>query len=448
MFGDAFMFLWDHILPIVIVLGVLIFVHELGHFLAAKLFGVRVERFSLGFPPRLFGVKIGETDYCVSAIPLGGYVKLSGMIDESLDSKTLTGAPHEFMSKPLYQKVIIISAGVIMNFVLAVGILGYMFWSEGEPVTPTTTIGYVEEGSIADSLGLQKFDRVVEINGVPLHTWQEVTQAFLNNLGQETTIIVERNGQRSTLRLSWDRMSMQDLERLGVAPLYEARVGDVLPDSPAHRAGLQRGDKIIAINDSAITDWMAMTRVVYAHPEKPLKFTVLRGADTLQMVIAPRSVQTRDAEGKAITIGQIGITRYTEYRQLSLFPAMVRGFQEAVLFGELNIRGFARMITGHESVRETLAGPVAIAQMAGEAAQQGWSRLMKFIAYLSVVLAIVNILPIPALDGGHLLIILIEGVRRKPISVRAKLIVQQIGMVFLLMLIFFVIFNDIARLSN
>lgn len=444
----VFGFVSYYIIPIIIVLGVLVLVHELGHFIAAKLFGVRVERFSIGFPPRLFGIKIGETDYCISAIPLGGYVKMSGMIDESMDTKTLTGAPYEFMSKPTYQKVIIISAGVIMNFLLAVMILGGAVWFQGEPVLPTTTIGVVQEGGIADSIGLQKYDKVLAINNEPIENWQDIENGIIKNLGNDILFRIERDGRVLDILLEWKNLKMNDMERFGVGPLLPAVVGELSPGYPAAEAGLQPGDRILAINDSVITSWGDMTAIIHNNPEVPLTFTIQRGDETFDVVISPKSATVTDGDGNSYTRGLIGINYQVAYQKVSFFPAMAKGVQRAILFGKLNIKGFIRLITGEESTRDMLMGPIGIAKIAGDYAQGGYGNLVMLIAYLSVVLAIINILPIPALDGGHLVIILIEGIRRKPLPVRAKMIVQQIGMVLLLMLIFFVIFNDIIRIVS
>ncbi len=436
-----------YILAIIIVLGVLVFVHELGHFIAAKIFGVRVETFSIGFPPRLFGVKIGETDYCVSAIPLGGYVKLSGMIDESLDTSKLKGEPYEFMSKPLYQKIIIISAGVIMNFALAVGILGGAIWLQGEPIIPTTTVGVVAEEGIGDVIGLQKHDKIIEVNDTRVYNWQEIEQAFIKNLGSDIHFVIKRNGTEKVLHLSWEEMKEKSVDRLNIGPLYAARVGELTSDYPAAEAGLQRGDRIVAINGQEVTNWEEMANIISGNPGTPLSFAIKRDSRIFTVDIAPRA-ETVETEDEQKTVGRIGITPYFERHEVSLGVAIVKGFNQAVLFGKLNVKGFGRIISGRDSAQDMLAGPIEIARIAGDTAKQSFSNLVMLIAYLSVILAIINILPIPALDGGHLVIILIEGIRQKPLSVRVKMIVQQIGMVFLLLLIFFVIYNDLARIFN
>ena len=436
-----------YIISMIVVLSILVFVHELGHFLAAKMFGVRVERFSIGFPPRLFGVQYGETDYCISATPLGGYVKLSGMVDESMDAEQLNKAPepYEFRAKPVYQQVVIITAGVIMNFILAVGILGGMVFMNGEPYNPSTTIGYVAEGGIADSIGVQVYDKILTINGQTPENWQQVEQLFFENIGKNTTFTIERNGEQKEFVLNWDNMTMNDFERFGIFEYLPAMVGDVSEGYPAAEAGLQKGDRIIAVNDSVIQSWIEMTGIVVKHPDQPLNFTYLRNGDTLQTSITPTGVAAKMQDGTETNVGRIGITRFTETREVGFAAAMVRGFNQCISIGQLNIRGFGRILSGKDSAKESLAGPLAIAQMAGDIADRNIWDLLPFMAYLSVVLAFINILPIPALDGGHLIIILIEGIRRKPLPLKAKIMVQQVGMAILLTFIVFVFYNDIAR---
>ncbi|MCB0262203.1 MAG: RIP metalloprotease RseP [Calditrichaeota bacterium] len=436
-----------YIISMIVVLSILVFVHELGHFLAAKMFGVRVERFSIGFPPRLFGVQYGETDYCISATPLGGYVKLSGMVDESMDAEQLNKAPepYEFRAKPVYQQVVIITAGVIMNFILAVGILGGMVFMNGEPYNPSTTIGYVAEGGIADSIGVQVYDKILTINGQTPENWQQVERLFFENIGKNTTFTIERNGEQKEFVLNWDNMTMNDFERFGIFEYLPAMVGDVSEGYPAAEAGLQKGDRIIAVNDSVIQSWIEMTGIVVKHPDQPLNFTYLRNGDTLQTSITPTGVAAKMQDGTETNVGRIGITRFTETREVGFAAAMVRGFNQCISIGQLNLRGFGRILSGKDSAKESLAGPLAIAQMAGDIADRNIWDLLPFMAYLSVVLAFINILPIPALDGGHLIIILIEGIRRKPLPLKAKIMVQQVGMAILLTFIVFVFYNDIAR---
>ena len=434
-----------YLLSIAFVLSVLIFVHELGHFLAAKLSGVRVERFSIGFPPRLFGIRVGETDYCISAIPFGGYVKLAGMVDESMDATTIKGEPWEFNSKPLYAKVFILSAGVLMNYLLAVLIFGGVLWSEGEQIYPTTRIAEVAPASIGEQLGLKPLDQVLSVNGKPVHTWNELVQAFVQHLNEGLQVTVRRGGRQLQLRLPVAKASLGDNRQLGIRPLFPAVVGDVSPGYPAEKAGLKTGDRILAINQQPVANWEEMTRIVRAHPGEPLTLMVLRGSDTLQVAITPRPVNEIGEDQSSQIVGKIGIGPYVEHRKIELLPALGVGLKNSVFLSGMILRELYWLITGKKSVSEAVAGPVMITKMAGEFARAGFANLLMFMANLSLMLAILNIMPFPVLDGGHLVIVLVEGIRGKPISVKTKMAIQQVGMALLIMLMIFVVYNDLLK---
>jgi len=437
-----------YLLSIVFILSILVFVHELGHFVAAKLFGVRVERFSIGFPPRLIGTKIGDTDYCISAIPFGGYVKLSGMIDESLDKEGLTGEPHEFMSKNTFQKIVIISAGVIMNFLLAIGILAGILWLKGDKIYPTTTIGPVMENSISQEIGLQKYDKILEINGKQITSWNDIVPTLAANIGKDIIFLVEREGKEIPVKLPSSGLTMENIQRLQLYQLYPAVIGEVLPGTPAEKSGLQRGDKILQIEGQEIEDWYDMTDIVRENPEVPLMIKIERENTILDFTIAPQEQMEKDENGKIVSVGKIGIAPYIkfEWHKVSLGSAISRGFEKTISFLYMNIRGFTMLFTGEVSAKQALGGPIIIGKMAGDIAKTGFLNLLEFTALLSAILAFINILPIPALDGGHLVIILIEGARRKPLSVGAKVRIQQVGMAILLVLMLFIFYNDISRL--
>lgn len=441
-----------YVLSIAFLLSVLIFIHELGHFLAAKLFGVRVERFSIGFPPRLFGKKIGHTDYCISAIPFGGYVKLSGMLDESLDAESMKGEPqpHEFRSKNTFQKLTIISAGVIMNFVLAVGILSGIFWFKGERIYPNTTVGPIPEGSIAIDMGLQNGDRILDVNHQKIISWNEIFSTFAKNVGNDITITVSRAGDIVELNVPKSVLSIENLEKLEIYQRYSSVVGQVFPDTPAEESGLQSGDKIIAINNKPISDWYDMTDVVRNSPDVELLVTIQRDGETKQLSITPEKQMEKDTEGNIAAVGKIGIAPNVEFewKEVPFGNAIYKGFNQVGVFLYMNVKGLAMVISGDVSARDALGGPIKIGEMAGEIAKTGFLNLLEFTALLSAILAVINILPIPALDGGHLLIIIIEGVRRKPISIKTKMIIQQVGMAILLLLMLFIFYNDISRLLN
>lgn len=435
-----------YVIAIIIVLSVLVFFHELGHFILAKLFGVRVERFSIGFPPRVAGIKIGDTDYCISAIPFGGYVKMSGVIDESMDASSLKGEPYEFASKKWWQKVFILIGGVTMNMILAWVIISGLFHFEGEPIIPTTTVGRVAEDGIARQVGIRAGDRIVKINERDIRTWNDVRDAYLANLGNKMVFTVRRDGETKQIVLSRDILEKKNSDQLDIFPRVPARVGDVMPESPASKAGLQRGDRIISIAGQQMESWEEMTKIVRKHAEDPLPFEIERNGRTLIKTITPEPTDEIDEDGNSHIVGKIGIGVYFEKRNMAFFPALVEGASRTVFFTRMNVKALGWLITGKKSAREMLGGPIMITKMAGDFAKTGFSSLMELIAHLSIMLAIVNILPIPALDGGHIAIVLIEGIRRKPLSMQTKMKIQQVGMAILLVLIVFVMYNDILRL--
>ncbi len=341
----------------ILVLSILVFIHELGHFLLAKLVGIRVERFSIGFPPRMIGRKIGDTDYCISWIPLGGYVKMAGMVDESMETK-ISGAPWEFMSKNVFQRFLVIFAGPAMNYLLAVVLFAVVTWNQGE---------------------------------------RHPAGAFIQ---------------------------------------------DVSENMPAQQAGIQPGDRLLAIGEEPVlttTDVKILIEKAGTAAEIPM--TLLRGTDTLRVTTAP----VYDPELERAVIG-FSMRQAYDYSPIGAGAALVSGFQETIRLTRMIGTAFARLFDGSESVRDSLAGPVGIAQMVGEVARTGTLPLLRFMAFLSLQLALLNLLPIPVLDGGHIVFLLFESVMRRPVSIRTRLVVQQIGMAFLLGVMVFVIFNDIRRL--
>ena len=427
------------LLAIIFVFGILVLIHELGHFLAAKWMGVRVERFSIGFPPRLFGKKIGDTDYCISAIPIGGYVKMSGMVDESFDTN-LTGADYEFSSKPVWKRIIIITAGVMMNFLLAITVLSIMNYTQGEKITPYTEIGAVGTNGIAQQIGFQKGDRILTINGVEVKNWEAINREFINNLNKDIEFNIERQGQRITLNYRKEWFKEKNAEYLDIAYLPSARIGNVLPDMPAAKAGLKYGDEIVQMANEPVTNWEEMTKIIRSHPADTITVHWRREGQFLTAILVPQ-----DSAG-VHKVGKIGVEPYFEHHKVSLPKAVFNGVDDTFTLLVLNMKGLWWILTGAKPAKDLIGGPLMIAKMAGDAAKAGWVYLWTFTAGLSAILAFFNILPIPALDGGHLTFLIIEAVTRKPISVKIKLVVQQIGMAILLTLIIYVIYLDIRRL--
>ncbi len=432
-------------LAIVFVFGLLVLIHELGHFLAAKWMGVRVERFSIGFPPRLFGKKIGDTDYCISAIPLGGYVKMSGMVDESLD-QNVTGADYEFNSKPVWKRVIIITAGVIMNLFLAILILTMVNYIKGEEVVPTTEIGFVGKDGISKKIGFQKGDRIVAIQGNKVNTWNEIQNQFIEHLNENIKFQVVRDAETINLIYQKEWFQEKNAELLDIAWMPEARIGRVITETPAEKAHLQRGDRIVAINGVSIKNWLEMTEIIQDNPGQEITLEYLRNESSYSVALIPDSKEATDSSGAAITVGKIGIGQYYEINDLSFPEAIVKGVKGTFTLLALNIKGLWWVISGTKPASEVIGGPIMIAKLAQDAAAEGWDRLWSLTAALSAILAFFNILPIPALDGGHLAFLLVEGVSGKPVSMRTRLLVQQIGMAILLILIVFIFYIDIQRL--
>jgi regulator of sigma E protease len=432
-------------LAIIFVFGLLVLIHEFGHFIAAKMMGVRVERFSIGFPPRLFGKKIGNTDYCISAIPLGGYVKMSGMIDESMDTKT-TGADYEFNSKPVWKRIVIITAGVVMNFFLAVMILAAVNFIQGERIFPYTEIEYVGDRGVVKRVGFSKGDKLLSINSVPVRNLNDIQEEFLRNLNKDITFEVQRDDQIIKLVYKKEWFSEKSAEYLDLKWMPAAKVGQVLPDMPAAGIGLLKGDEIVEIAGKKITNWQDMTDVIKIHAEDTISIGWKRAGNNYSAVIIPAAVETEDSLGNTVVKGQIGIGPYYELRPVDFFEALGKGFSGTIDLISLNIKGLWWVLTGIKSAKELIGGPIMIAKMAGDAAAMGWESLWKLIAALSAILAFFNILPIPALDGGHLMFLIIEGVSGKPLSTKTKLVIQQIGMAILLTLIVFILYIDIHRL--
>jgi len=358
--------------------------------------------------------------------------------------------PHEFRSKNTFQKLTIISAGVIMNFVLAVGILSGIFWFKGERIYPNTTVGPIPEGSIAIDMGLQNGDRILDVNHQKIISWNEIFSTFAKNVGNDITITVSRAGDIVELNVPKSVLSIENLEKLEIYQRYSSVVGQVFPDTPAEESGLQSGDKIIAINNKPISDWYDMTDVVRNSPDVELLVTIQRDGETKQLSITPEKQMEKDTEGNIAAVGKIGIAPNVEFewKEVPFGNAIYKGFNQVGVFLYMNVKGLAMVISGDVSARDALGGPIKIGEMAGEIAKTGFLNLLEFTALLSAILAVINILPIPALDGGHLLIIIIEGVRRKPISIKTKMIIQQVGMAILLLLMLFIFYNDISRLLN
>jgi len=421
----------EALLRLIIGLGILVFIHELGHFILAKLVGIRVERFSLGFPPRIFGKKIGDTDYCVSWIPLGGYVKMAGMIDESLDKDSIKGEPWEFMSKPIYQRFLVILAGPVMNILLAIVVFGAIAFFLGFKEPLGVSIGKIASQNIVNMTKLQPGDMIISINDQPIKTWSEA-ESFIQTKN-EIKVTVDREGQ--TYTTSFAAALLDSVEKF-----YPAVIGSLQDDSPANAAGLQIGDRIVAINGNPIKTWTDLTEVIHASPEQKLVIEWERNGQLSSAEIIPRR---QKMQGK--DIGLIGIGYPVQEKDITIFQAAIYGVTYCWRITGLIGQSIKMIISGEQKIKEAFAGPIMIAKLAKESAREGESNFIAFIAFLSLNLGLLNLLPIPVLDGGHIVFLAIEAVIRRPISPKIKIVVQQIGMVLIIALMLFVIVNDIRR---
>ncbi|MCZ7556036.1 MAG: RIP metalloprotease RseP [Bacteroidia bacterium] len=438
---DALGQILSQIFYFIIIIGVLVLIHELGHFLAAKAFGMRVERFSIGFPPRAFGKQIGDTDYCVSWLPIGGYVKISGMVDESLDTEQLAKDPEpwEFRAKPVWQRIIVIVAGVVMNILLAIAIFWGINLTQGTQVHKVTTIGNVQAGSVAEKYGLLAGDRITAINNRGMKTWEDIRESVVYaQLADDLRIRVERAGGVLTLDIPNKAIARLESGELGITPEGATTyIAAVEPGLPASRVGLAEGDVIVSINGENVFTPTDVVRIIGASPQKPVKMIWTREGKRMASMVTPTE------HGKIGIIPVLSIAGPTEVMHYGVFEALSVGVRGLVRVTDIFLTNIWHIIIGEASFKNSIGGPVKIAEMAAQSAEAGIYSFLSLMALLSISLAIINIFPIPALDGGHLVFLIYEGLFRREVPTKIKIALQQVGMVLLLALMLFVIYNDI-----
>jgi regulator of sigma E protease len=426
-------------------LMILVFIHELGHFLAAKLFGMRVERFSVGFPPRVWGFKKGDTDYCIGATPLGGYVKISGMVDESMDNEFLEQEPQpwEYRSKPVWQRMVVITAGVIFNMILAFVIFSGMIMTNGKLVVPVENIDglYVPEESILHEIGFRNNDKIIGVNGEEVPYFNDLVSASAltsENLNYQ----ILRNGEEITIPVASSFLdSIQTRGFIDGNSIAPSIFSQIERGSPAAEAGLEVGDKVTALNGEVVTTWLAFFDIVGENEDGvPIDLTIDRGGEALSFSIIPN-------EDNKIGVRGPETYQYGTRIEYGFLESIAAGWNETGDQTTGILQGFARMIKGDISVRQNLGGPIAIAEMTKQATDSnGWIGFWTITALLSITLAIMNILPIPALDGGHLVFLIYEGITRKEPTEKVRIIAQNIGFFVLVTLMIFVVFNDVIKL--
>ncbi|NOY54273.1 MAG: RIP metalloprotease RseP [Deltaproteobacteria bacterium] len=530
----------------IVVLGILIFVHELGHFLVAKGFRVGVEKFSLGFGPRLVGKKIGETEYCLSAIPLGGYVKMVG--EDPNEPLSPEDEARSFNNQPLFSRFLIVAAGPFFNILFALIIFMGMFMA-GYP-SEDSTIGRVEKGSPAWEAGIRGGDHVEAVNGEPVRLWEELTDRIRKSDGSPLNLTLDRKGkkfditvrpmmrdrknifgeseERSVIGISHptlapvagvsdpaspagraglstgDRIVTVNSEAVHTFPELETAllrnraakihltvkredkpqeltlsftprelqavqadsdrtlavlgissaelfVQEVVKDSPAEKAGIKAGDRIVAIGGKVLNDFADLQEIIGKSPGVSLSVRLIRDGKTLTLPVVPEAYETKDPVGKKVIRGKIGIL--SAYRpepgptisvRYNPFKAFYKGLQMTWDITKLILVSLVKLIQ-HVIPADTIGGPILIAQLAGQQIQYGLLELLKFLALISINLGILNLFPIPILDGGHILFFAIEGLLGRPLSMQKREIAQQVGLFLLISLMIFAFYNDLMR---
>jgi regulator of sigma E protease len=430
------------IIYFLIVLGVLIFVHEFGHFIIAKKSGVGVLKFSLGFGPKIIGKRIGETEYQISAIPLGGYVKIVGENpDEEVSEED---RKKSFSEKPLGTRAAIIGFGPFMNLFLSfllfciVALIGFKVpaFMEAPP-----RVGWIDPDSPAQKAGLRAGDLIVRVNDQEITNWEELTFIVASNPNGRLRLDIEREGTIVTTALVPEERGLWGAGYAGFQPELPPLIKEIKEGYPAELGGLKKDDVILAIDGQEIWHWIQMAMIIWDNPGKTLTFKVKRGQEILSFPITPKSVEAGER-----TIGLIGISNPGDMvlKQYGPLRAIVRGGLETLQVTERTITVFWKLIMGRLSFR-TVGGPISIFKMTGAVAKTGIRDFMVFMASLSITLAIINVLPIPVLDGGHLLFLGIEGIRRKPVGVRTREVAYRAGLVIIIMLMLLVMYNDITK---
>ena len=426
----------------VLVLGIMIFVHELGHHLVAKLLGIRVEVFSLGFGPRLFGFKSGDTDYRVSALPLGGYVRMKG---ESFE-EDLTGGEDEFLSRPKTHRFAVAIAGPAMNVVLAIALLAASYTVGidvpaylGEPAV----IGHVVSESPAEDSGFQVGDEILAVNDEQTPTWEDVYLKVGTSPNQTLTIDVLRDGESIQKVARTAEQDYSGIGLLGVSPPVTNVISSVVEGGPASAAGLEVGDKIVRVDsgEESADSLETIIALIASKEGSSVEFHIQRDEDIFMTTVIPELIDDQVRVGILISPGFPDETRRVKY---GIFEAIGRASQRCYQITVLTLQLVGKLLTGETSIK-TMAGPIEIAKFSGRAAAEGVTALMGFMSLISLQLGIFNLFPIPILDGGIIALLLVEGILGRDLSLKAKERIFKVGFLFLVFLMSLVIFNDISR---
>lgn len=449
--------LWTNGVAFLFILTVVVFAHEMGHYLIARHNGVRVEVFSIGFGPELFGWHDrAGTRWKVSWIPFGGYVKMFGE-HSGTESEGRTTAPEEeavsFSTKSLAQRAAIIVGGPLANFVLAIVLLAGLFSIVGQRITPPH-LSVVTPGSPAEEAGVEPGDVVVSIDGRTIDRFEQLQRIVRENPEVPLTMVVDRAGERVKLVVTPRRVEREDrfgnlheFGELGVGPISPPDVSIVKPGSPAEDAGIRSGDVVKSIDGRPIDSFEQLRQIVRENPEVPLKMVVDRGGESVELIVTPRSVEREGQFGKREEYGELGVSggiRVVFVRHDPL-TATVEAVRETWAITAATVRYLGQIIAGTRRA-DDLGGPIRIAQLSGQVAEEGLITVFWFMAVLSINLGLINLFPIPVLDGGHLLFYAIEAVLGRPLGPRAQEYGFRIGLALVFTLMVFVTWNDLVHL--
>ncbi|HJR67920.1 MAG TPA: RIP metalloprotease RseP [Gemmatimonadaceae bacterium] len=478
------------ILAFVFVLGVVVFVHELGHFLAAKLTGVYAPRFSIGFGKSLWRRRWGETEYILAAIPLGGYVRMASKEDETMAAfegggETPAAAPETvggsgarvveeekrpsdwdpnalapfgpipvpehrlFESKSLLARLFIMVAGVTMNIVLGFLVLSALAAYYGRPIIPTTVIGAVTDADWAQPYvsRFQRGDTVVAIDDRAIQTWGDILEGFAR--AEEDSVVVRTSRGVVTIPLEGDSaVARRDLVTM-LTPQLPAVIDRVEGGSPADRAGIRVGDSLVAVGGEAVDGWSAAVEQIRRSPGRALPVEVMRAGERVTVTVIPDSAHQRDDNGREVLTGRIGVGNRVENRRepVSLGAAIASGWEATWDMAGSVVDVLHRLVTRRLST-DQLGGPIAIARASGEAAAGGFAQLLQLTAFLSINVAIFNLLPIPILDGGQILINLLQAVKGSPFSLRSREYMMRFGLAMIALIFALAMFNDLRRVAG
>lgn len=437
------MLVFENVLWLLVLIGVMILIHELGHFWAARYFDVKVEVFSFGFGPRLFGFRKGETDYRFSAILFGGYVKMAGEQpgEEGSDD------PRGFLKKPRWQRLIIACAGPLMNVFLAVGLLTGLYmvkYQKVEEPAISGMVGYVTPGSAAAKAGIRSGDRIVEIDGEKNPSWEDIGMKEVASAGRSLDVVVERGGQRIETSVTPVLDERQGIGEAGWSERGQVQLGTISPGMPADKAGLKKGDLVLSANGQPIHSVMKFHEVIRNSKGEPVELRLKRNDQPLTITVSPVYASMDGPER-----WMIGAFVEQKLNIITTQLSLPDAFSESV---SQNVKGASliyQFLTGIVERRmspKSLDGPIRIAQLSGEAAREGPSAFIVLMSMVSLNLAIFNLLPIPILDGGVMAMLLIEMVMRRDLSLSVKEAVFKVGFVFIMVLVVFVIYNDISKI--